>query len=243
MERVKTGIPGVDEILNGGFVKGNVIIISGSPGIGKSNFAMQYLYNGAAMYGEAGVYVTVEDVPEKIREYARDFGWDFEKYEKEGKLSIVAQPIYSDEEKEKRKEKERALKGDAKRETLVETIKRTNAKRVVLDSVTLFKYLFKDDMSRRINLLNFINMVKEMGCTTLMVAEQHESTPNIMYTDEHFLADGLVVLFWLQHKDRQERCFRVIKMRGSSVNPSIRPMDILETGIVVYPTQVPLSLE
>jgi len=243
MERVKTGIPGVDEILNGGLIKGNVTIISGSPGIGKSNFAMQYLYNGASMFGESGVYVTVEDVPEKIREYARDFGWDFEKYEKEGKLAIVAQPIYVDEEKEKKKEKERALKGESRKETLVDTIKRINAKRIVLDSVTLFKYLFKDEMSRRINLLNFINMVKDMGCTTLLVAEQHESTPNIMYSDEHFLADGLIVMFWLPHKDRQERCFRVIKMRGSPVNPNTRPMDIIDNGIVVYPTQVPLSLE
>lgn len=233
MERVKTGIPGADDLLRGGLVQNTVVIVSGSPGIGKSNFAMQYIYNGAAQFNEAGVYVTVEDVPEKIREYANAFGWDVEKYEKEGKIAIVAQPIYAEEERSRSKEK---------KETLAETIRRLNAKRVVLDSVTLFKYLFKDDMARRINLLNFVNMVKSLGCTTLMVAEQHESTPNVMYTDEHFLADGLLVMFWLQHKERQERCIRVVKMRGSAISSDIRPMDITEKGVIVYPTQVPLSL-
>jgi len=234
MDRVKTGIPGVDEILNGGLIQNSVTIISGSPGIGKSNFAMQYLYNGASQYNEPGVYITVEDTPEKVREYARAFGWDLEKYEKEGKLEIVAQPIYSDEKQKK---------AEAKKETLAGTIKRLNAKRVVLDSVTLFKYLFPDEISRRVNILNFVKMVKDLGCTTILVAEQHESTPSITYADEHFLADGLMIMFWLQHKEKHERCFRVVKMRGSPINPDIRPMDITDKGIIIYPTQVPLSLE
>jgi len=239
MDRIKTGIPGVDELLGGGFISNSVVIISGSPGIGKSNFAMQFLYNGATVFNEPGVYITVEDVPEKVRDYSLAFNWDLEPLEKENKIAIVAQPIYSDEKAEKEAEKKRAGK---KPETLVETIQRMNAKRVVLDSVTLFKYLFKDDMSRRVNILNFVNMVKRLGCTTLMVAEQHESTPNIMYADEHFLADGLIVLFWLQHKERTERCIRVVKIRGSKITSDIRPMEINEKGIVVYPTQVPLSL-
>lgn len=237
MERVKTGIPGVDDLLNGGLLQSTVVIVSGSPGIGKSNFSMQYLYNGAAKYNEPGVYITVEDIPEKIRDYGRAFGWDIEKLEKENKIAIVAQPIYGDEDEEKKKQREK----EEKRETLVDTIRRIKAKRVVLDSVTLFKYLFKDDTSRRVNLLNFINMVKKMNCTTMMVAEQHESTPNIMYADEHFLADCLIVMFWSQHKERQERCIRVVKQRGSQITSDIRPMDITGEGVVVYPTQVPLS--
>ncbi|MFH1126170.1 MAG: ATPase domain-containing protein [Candidatus Altiarchaeota archaeon] len=237
MDRVKTGIPGIDELLGGGFIQNTVVIVSGSPGIGKSNFAMQYLYNGATLFNEPGVYITVEDVPEKVVEYGKAFGWDIEKCQKEGKMSIIAQPIFSDEDEEKRKSKAKD-----KAETLAETIRRIGAKRVVLDSVTLFKYLFKDDISRRVNILNFINLVKKLNCTTVLVAEQHESTPNIMYSDEHFLADGLLVMFWLQHKERQERCIRVVKLRGSQITSDIRPMDITDKGIVVYPSQVPLSL-
>ncbi|MBD3389232.1 MAG: hypothetical protein GF416_09065 [Candidatus Altiarchaeales archaeon] len=235
-ELINTGIPGVDEMCGGGIPESAVVIVSGSPGIGKSNFAMQYLYNGVEKYNEPGIYLTVEDVPEKVRAYAAAFGWDLEKYEKENKLAIVAQPIFGEEEEKKGKKKEDAG------ETLGEAIERIGAKRIVLDSVTLFKYLFKDDMSRRVNLLNFIKQVKDSGCTTMMVAEQHESTGDITYLDEHFLADGLILLFWSRHKEKNERCFRVVKLRGQKINPDIRPMEITEKGIMVYPTQVPLSL-
>jgi KaiC/GvpD/RAD55 family RecA-like ATPase len=232
-DTVKTGIPGVDDMLSGGLPKSSVTIVSGSPGIGKSNFAMQFIYNGVVQYNEPGIYLTVEDVPTNVREYASAFGWDMEKYEKANMLAIVSQPIYGEEDKKKKKEE---------RETLGEAIQRIKAKRIVLDSVTLFKYLFKDDISRRVNLLNFIKQVKDAGCTTMMVAEQHESTDDVTYLDEHFLADGLILLFWSRHKEKNERCFRVVKMRGRKINPDIRPMDISERGIVVYPTQVPLSL-
>ncbi len=233
MELVQTGIPGVDEMLGGGIPKTSVVIVSGSPGIGKSNFAMEYIYNGVTKYDESGIYLTVEDVPKNIIAYANAFGWDVEKEIRDEKIAIVAQPIYGVDGK---------TKEYSSGETLGEAIERINAKRIVLDSVTLFKYLFKDDMSRRVNLLNFIKQVKDAGCTTLMVAEQHESTANITYLDEHFLADGMMLLFWSRHKEKNERCFRVVKMRGVKINPDIRPMEISNTGVVVYPTQVPLSL-
>ena len=61
LEKVETGIPGVDEMLGGGLPKGSVSIISGSPGVGKSSFAMQFLMNGIER-GEPGVYLTVEEL-------------------------------------------------------------------------------------------------------------------------------------------------------------------------------------
>lgn len=233
MDMVKTGIPGVDEMIGGGLQRDSVVIVSGSPGIGKSNFAMEYIYKGATEYGENGIYLTVEDVPKNVISYGNAFGWDIEKEIRDNRIAIVSQPIYGIDEKSKEY---------STGETLGEAIKRVNAKRIVLDSVTLFKYLFKDDMSRRVNLLNFIKQVKDSGCTTLMVAEQHESTSNITYLDEHFLADGMMLLFWSRHKEKNERCFRVVKMRGNKINPDIRPMEITDKGVIVYPTQVPLSL-
>jgi circadian clock protein KaiC len=208
--------------------------VSGSPGIGKSNFAMQFIYNGIVQYGEPGIYLTVEDTPANVISYAQAFGWDLEKLVRDNMLAIVSQPIYG---ADPRKSKE-----TRSGETLGDAIKRIKAKRVVLDSVTLFKYLFQDEISRRVNLLNFIKQVKDAGCTTILVAEQHESSNNITYLDEHFIADGLMLLFWSQHKEKNERCFRVVKLRGHKINPDIRPMEITDKGIVIYPTQVPLSL-
>lgn len=231
---VKTGIPGVDEMLGGGLLSSSVTIVSGSPGIGKSNFAMQYLYNGITQFNEPGIYLTVEDTPINVKAYASAFGWNLEKCEKDNMFALVAQPIYGEVKK--------GMKEYSAGETLGEAIQRIKAKRIVLDSVTLFKYLFKDEISRRVNLLNFIKQVKDAGCTTMMVDEQHESSSEITYLDEHFLADGLIMLFWSRHKEKNERCFRVVKLRGQKINPDIRPMEITDKGVVVYPTQVPLSL-
>ena len=72
-EMVLTGIPGVDEMLGGGLPRTSVTIVSGSPGIGKSNFAMQFIYNGITKYNEPGIYLTVEDVPINVRAYADAF--------------------------------------------------------------------------------------------------------------------------------------------------------------------------
>jgi len=233
-ERVKTGIPGVDEMIGGGLPRKNVTMISGPPGMGKSNFALQFIYQGAKVHNEPGVYLTVEDTPGNIRKYGAGFGWDLPKLEEEGKIAIVTQTIYGGLKKDR-------SKSDSN-ETLNDAIERINAKRIVLDSVTLFKYLFPNDVSRRINLLNFIDQVKEWGCTTLMTAEQHESGSNVSYLDEHFLADGLFQIFWSRHRDRHERCFRVVKLRGTDIMPDIRPFKIGSQGVIVYPTQIPLSL-
>jgi KaiC/GvpD/RAD55 family RecA-like ATPase len=72
VERVKTGIPGFDEILNGGIPKRNVILLSGGPGTGKSIFSMQFLWNGLQM-GEPGIYVALEEHPVQVRDKYEEF--------------------------------------------------------------------------------------------------------------------------------------------------------------------------
>jgi len=234
LDRIKTGIPGVDEMTGGGLPERSVTLVSGPPGMGKSNFALQFIYRGAKDYNEPGVYLTVEDTPQNVKKYGAAFGWDLDALEKEKKVAIVTQTIYGGLKKEHSQQESQ--------ETLNQAIERIKAKRIVLDSATLFKYLFPNDVSRRINLLNFIDQVKSLGCTTVMIAEQHESSMEINYLDEHFLSDGLFLLFWSRHRDRHERCFRVVKMRGTEIMPDIRPFKITSKGIIVYPSQIPLSL-
>jgi len=88
MERVKTGIPGLDEILNGGIPKRNIVLLSGGPGTGKSIFSYQYLWNGLQM-GEPGIFVALEEHPVQVRVNMAQFGWDVRRYEREGFFAIV----------------------------------------------------------------------------------------------------------------------------------------------------------
>src|SRR5881628_2007646 len=88
LDRVPTGIKGLDELLGGGFPEGRCILIVGSPGSGKTTFAMQYLANGA-LRGDAGLYVTLDEHPEHIKQNMKGYNWDLDDLEKKGKLLVM----------------------------------------------------------------------------------------------------------------------------------------------------------
>ena len=67
IERVHTGIPGLDHVLEGGFPKGARVLLAGGAGCGKTICCGQYLYKGATRYGEPGVYVSTEEPPSEFR--------------------------------------------------------------------------------------------------------------------------------------------------------------------------------
>ncbi len=75
-ELVKTGVEGLDSILNGGIVKNAAVLISGNPGTGKSILGLQYLYNGVDQFDEGGLYLTFEETEDDIREAAESIGFD-----------------------------------------------------------------------------------------------------------------------------------------------------------------------
>lgn len=89
MERIKSGIPELDEMLRGGFMKGDAVLVAGPAGTGKTTFALQYIVNGITQFGENGVYVTFEQLPDQIYRDAKNFGWDLRKMEDEDRLRLV----------------------------------------------------------------------------------------------------------------------------------------------------------
>src|SRR5207249_10008401 len=89
IERVHTGIPGLDHVLEGGFPKGARVLLAGGAGCGKTICCGQYLYKGATRYSEPGVYVSTEEPPTEFRANMLRFGWDFKKLEAEKKIGMV----------------------------------------------------------------------------------------------------------------------------------------------------------
>ncbi len=85
----------MDKLTQGGFVKGSSVLVSGETGTGKTIFCLQYLWEGLKN-DESGVYITLEETVEEIKKDALVFGWDFEKYEKEGKFKIIEKNVFED---------------------------------------------------------------------------------------------------------------------------------------------------
>ncbi len=120
MKRVKTGILGLDPIVNGGFPKNSSILIAGPCGTGKTILSIQFLSN-AALEGEPGVYLSFEETKEKLIEQCWQFGWDITELENKGLIDIYTP----------RTDDLGEIIGELK-----ERIEKINAKRLVIDSLT-----------------------------------------------------------------------------------------------------------
>ncbi|MFH1470600.1 MAG: ATPase domain-containing protein, partial [Candidatus Micrarchaeota archaeon] len=204
---VKTGVDGLDDMLGGGIPKGNVVLLSGQAGTGKTIFSLQYLYNGSSNFKEKGLYITFEETREDILEQAKHFGWDFEELEKAGMIKILTFSI-------------------TKHQDLVtinkiirDTVNEHKPKRLVFDSISAFTvwaeirsglellesmgfshpqeagYMPSGEGVTRAAIAETMRNIKEMDLTALIVSELPEKTDFLSRdTISEFLADGVITL-------------------------------------------------
>jgi len=236
MEYIKTGIPGVDEILDEkGIPKGDVIFLSGAPGSGKTIFSIQFLYNGAVDLGELGVYVTLDERPSSVFRNVECFGWDLEKLVEENSLGVVDySPI-------RRLPREIKVKREFSLLRMIETIKkevdRIGAKRIVIDPVTIMTLRYPSRMDRIEAVMDLHQALVDTGCTTILGAELKSSSLEREYELEEYLSQGVITLRSLPRPGGLIRVFQVEKMRGLGHDNQPHPYRIAEKGIVVYPRE------
>lgn len=228
---VKTGIPGVDTILKGGIYPSSTVLISGPPGSGKSIFCMQFIYSGAKDLGEDGLIISAQETGRSLSEYASSLGWsEWDTLVKNHAITLLSNDYFMNTDLPE------SLEG------IMETIESTNAKRMMIDSINLFKYYFPSDTDRRRYLLKFINILKHKGITTMIISEAVAEFPHLSLTDETYLTDGNMNLFMSRLGNSVERCFWVTKMRRQDIDTRIVPMNIGKGGIEVYAASTPYSL-
>ena len=233
-QKILTGIEGLDKMLIGGIVKGRNILLSGPCGSGKSTLAMQFLYNGAMLFREPGLYVTLEETKEKLYNDMGKFGMNLHEAEKRGNFLLIGGPIAS-------------LRGymdkvDAGIKHLVEEIeevvKEKGIKRVVIDSVNLLTMLSNNDDERRKALAMIANSLSDLGCTTMLISETKEGSMDLSrYGIEEFVVDGVIVLYLVRQGNKFVPGITVRKMRGTNHDKEIRYYEITNKGIEVYPQE------
>jgi circadian clock protein KaiC len=225
MDRVKTGIDGLDELLEGGVPKSHTFVVMGSFGTGKTTFGLQFLNQGLAN-GEKGIYISLEEDQNSIIEDAKAHGWDLKPMIDSQKLVIV-----------------KLEPSDAKttisriKSELPDFISKFGATRIVFDSVSLLNMLFEDEHERRINLFNLSQMIKRTNATCLMTAETKDENP-LASRDGlvEYVADGVISLRYVDRVERSEMqlSLRIIKMRRTSHSRKITLYEITNKGIVVH---------
>lgn len=223
IERVQTGIPGFDELCEGGIPKNSLVLLTGGTGTGKSTLAMQFLVEGA-LNGEAGVYISLEEAVEKSFQQMDEFGWPLEELQKKG-LILVTRPELYDFEKLV--------------EHIEESVSKIHAKRLVIDSISLISLYFKDEFKIRRSLLNLETILKKSHCTTIAISEIRESSQDIsLYGVEEFIVDGIVVVYLKMMRGTYVRAITIRKMRSTNHSLKLCPFQIHRPGgIVVFPDQ------
>lgn len=223
-EVVKTGVEGLDSILNGGIIKNATVLVSGNPGTGKSIFGIQYLYNGVTEFDEHGIYISFEENATDIQQAAESVGFDeWSDHVDKGNIKV-----YDKQEMLREGDFTSAI------DNLLEDFTDVKYDRLVLDSLTMFQLFFDDERENRTYLLKFADILKQNGLTSLLINEQGAVFPETEIGLENFLTDGNIYFIQTPTDSGVNRYVWVAKMRKQSINTDIFPMEIGEGGITVH---------
>jgi circadian clock protein KaiC len=219
--RVKTGIVELDEMLRGGFMPGDAVMLAGSAGTGKTTLALQYLVNGVK-HGEPGIYVTFEELPDQIYRDAKNFGWDLRKMEEEDKFRVICtSPSLVLES------------GDGS--LLDDVLRDIQPRRLVIDSLShLEMFVKKDDM--RMEAYRIVRYLKTHGVSSILLWESPQiSGGSFSVTDVglSFLVDCIVALKPVEIESSMRKALVILKMRGSDHDKSLREFEITPAGIKI----------
>ena len=220
MEKISTGIPGLDSIMGGGMPKSQLSLITGTSGTGKTTFCCQFIHEGIKRFNDRGVYLSFEEPPQSIKENVKEFGWDFDSLEKSGKFAFIRYDPYHIEEVF---------------DILESTIRQVKATRVVVDSVSALGLHIKDDAELRKMIFDLSVILRKLGCTSILVSEIVPGTKGISrYGVEEFVTDNVVVLYYERLHSTFSRAIQVWKVRGSAHSEKLHPYRINKKGIEVF---------
>ncbi len=223
MARNKTGIPELDEMLRGGFMDKDAVMVAGSAGTGKTTLALEYLVNGASQFGEPGIYLTFEQLPDQIYRDAENFGWDLRKLEEENKLRVVCTSP------------DLLLEPDGGEQLLDETIREIQPRRMVVDSLNHLEMCVPHGDIRK-EAYRILMYLKTRGISTLVVWEAHQGAGysyNVTEAGMSFLVDCLLLLKFVEIDSSMKKALVIMKMRGSDHDKRLREYEITAHGLRV----------
>lgn len=235
--RTKTGIPGLDEALEGGLLRNYVYSIIGPPGTGKTTMAAQFIFRGATQYAENGVYASLEEPPHSIANNMMPFNWNLFDLESQGKLVLVdAAPF------QERPGSELKIRGgvlgsegfdlDGLLGAIAHARKRVAAKRCVIDSLDFISGVYRTEAEYRFKLLQFFRALSELELTTLVLTDTQ--TPSVeRFGVETLLASGCFVLQNPQNMNAPFQIMELQKVRGIKASKRVIAYRITPDGIEV----------
>jgi circadian clock protein KaiC len=219
-KRLLAGVPGLDELIGGGFLKRSITLVSGSAGIGKSTLGIQFLLEGAKRR-ESGIYITVEEGEAQILNTADALGLPLRQAVKRGLIEIVYLS----------RGRVRATQFPA---ILTAKIEKTKASRLVLDSAShIAGYGQPGNDELRQLLYSLIRRFKSLNVTSIFTLESPSMFSTGSITDRDFspIADNLLMLRYSTTEDTLQPTLTVVKTRGTEHDRGTHLFEIGKGGM------------
>ena len=246
-DKVKTGVPGLDEMLDGGLIPGRVYAVSGTSGTGKTTLAMQFLLEGVKS-GERVLYIALDEPPNEVRLNMKSYGWDVGRVQvfdaTPDVMSYDRTPVRDVSTERKvvyfrdlpdtvrlTSEKSPAdMTVNTIQELVRQEMKVRKYSRIVVDSLTSLRFFYIRTSEENASLISFLRLLSDIGVTSLLTVHLPEvSRPDV----EIHMARGEIRLHKWYDGRGLIRGITVEKYRGSSHDHRLRMIKITSTGVVV----------
>jgi circadian clock protein KaiC len=222
-QRLATGVRGLDEMMGGGIPAGDVVLITGPAGSGKTTFAMQFVGAGLRN-GESCVVAVFEEYPEAYLARAKTVAVDLGGMVERGKLALTyLRPL--------------DLSVDEMLSEIQTTVARLGATRVVIDSLSGFEVALAPTyrMDFRESLYRLVGALTATGVTMVMTDEVVDASPGSRFTHERvsFITDDILAQRYVEIDGRLKKVLSIVKMRGSEHATDFRVYRLTSEGAVI----------
>jgi len=221
-KRVQTGVPGLDEMLHGGFLEGSAVLVQGAPGTGKTTLGLQFLHTGIVKEDEPGLLITFEEFPYSLLRDANAHQWDLRALEEANKLRIIFTSP-------------NILLSNLQSPTspLNRTIMNWGVRRIVLDSVSHFNRITRDRNQLRDIYTTLVNGLKREGITSILTSEMSGTKLYAERDKLSYVVDTILMMRYVEVNSAIQRALLILKMRGSPHDKGIHRYEVKPGGIEV----------
>jgi circadian clock protein KaiC len=234
IERCSTGIEALDAILDGGIPRGNMVLIAGSVGTGKTTLSLEFLIRGAER-GERSLFLSVTEAKDKLIQNVSSFEFFRKELLVDGSLVMIDLPVVTaklgfDRDELTHEDLDLLLR------TIRDLVRTLGIRRLVLDSITSLGYRIAREEQIRDFLLRLGESLSEADCTSLIVSEVSPepgrySTRGV----EEAIVDGIILLHNTQRLGDILRVLQVVKMRGTAHSRALYVLELTPIGILLAP--------
>ncbi|MHA3772306.1 ATPase domain-containing protein [Verrucomicrobiota bacterium sgz303538] len=232
IDRCTTGIDGLDDVLCGGLPRNRLYLIQGTPGVGKTTLALQFLMEGARQ-GETGLYITLSETKEELHAVAESHDWHLDKINL-FELSALEEQLKNETDSTFFRPSEVELNRTS--QILLDEVERLKPQRVVLDSLSELRLLAETPLRYRRQILHLKQFFAGRRCTVLLL-DDHSADVHDLHVES--IAHGVIALFKSSPEyGVSRRYLNVHKIRGMQFKEGNHDFILRKGGMAVFPRLV-----